>query len=98
MTTAGSPTTQQPSAAAHSPDEDPATAADFHAEDAGWDAIVLAGGAARRLGGAHKPGLEVGGASLLARVAEACAHGGGIVGVGPPRPLDRSVLWTREQP
>ncbi|MYS05028.1 NTP transferase domain-containing protein, partial [Streptomyces sp. SID6041] len=32
------------------------------------DAVVLAGGAARRLGGADKPGVRVGGRPLLDRV------------------------------
>ncbi|MEH6375729.1 NTP transferase domain-containing protein, partial [Streptomyces sp. KLMMK] len=39
----------------------------------GYDAVVLAGGAARRLGGADKPTLRVGGRTLLDRVLEACA-------------------------
>ncbi|MEU7054400.1 NTP transferase domain-containing protein, partial [Streptomyces eurythermus] len=33
-----------------------------------YDAVVLAGGAARRLGGADKPGVRVGGRALLDRV------------------------------
>ncbi|MGV9756153.1 NTP transferase domain-containing protein, partial [Streptomyces tricolor] len=37
-----------------------------------YDAVVLAGGAARRLGGADKPGLRVGGRALLDRVLAAC--------------------------
>jgi len=51
-------------------------------------ALVLAGGGARRLGGADKPGLEVGGRSLLAAVAEAAAGAGAchVVVVGPVRP------------
>ncbi|WP_198601894.1 NTP transferase domain-containing protein, partial [Streptomyces sp. MH60] len=40
---------------------------------AGYDAVVLAGGAARRLGGADKPGLRVGARALLDRVLAACA-------------------------
>ena len=33
-----------------------------------YDAVVLAGGAARRLGGVDKPGVRVGGRALLDRV------------------------------
>ncbi|MZF89845.1 NTP transferase domain-containing protein, partial [Streptomyces sp. SID5643] len=38
------------------------------ADPARYDAVVLAGGAARRLGGADKPGVRVGGRPLLDRV------------------------------
>jgi molybdopterin-guanine dinucleotide biosynthesis protein A len=65
----------------------------------GYDAMVLAGGAARRIGGADKPGLEVGGRTLLDRVLAACADAGTTVVVGPPRDTERAgVTWTREQP
>ncbi|WP_438949006.1 NTP transferase domain-containing protein, partial [Streptomyces harbinensis] len=37
-----------------------------------FDAIVLAGGAARRLGGADKAAVTVGGRPLLDRVLDAC--------------------------
>lgn len=53
-----------------------------------YDAIVLAGGAAKRLGGADKPGVLVGGRALLDRVLGACAGAGTTVVVGeggPPR-------------
>ncbi|MFD9249059.1 NTP transferase domain-containing protein, partial [Streptomyces bottropensis] len=56
---------------AHEPPGDPGTEA--------FDAVVLAGGAARRLGGADKPALRVGGRALLDRVLTACA------GAAPPR-------------
>jgi CTP:molybdopterin cytidylyltransferase MocA len=48
---------------------------------------VLAGGCASRLGGADKPALEVGGASLIATVVSAAAGAGAqrIVVVGPDR-------------
>jgi ATP-binding cassette subfamily F protein uup len=48
-----------------------------------FDAIVLAGGAARRLGGADKPGLIVGGRTLLDRVTWRLGPGDrvGLVGV-----------------
>jgi molybdopterin-guanine dinucleotide biosynthesis protein A len=63
-----------------------------------YDAVVLAGGAARRLGGADKPALPVGGRMLLDRVLAACAAAEGTVVVGPRRPTARQVRWTREQP
>ena len=64
------------------------------------DAVVLAGGKARRLGGADKPGLEVGGVPLLERVVAAVADADIVVVVGPPRALalPRPVLWCQEQP
>jgi molybdopterin-guanine dinucleotide biosynthesis protein A len=63
-----------------------------------YDAIVLAGGAARRLGGQDKPGLLVAGATLLARVVAAVADAGRIAVVGPPRDVPREVVWCRESP
>ncbi|MET9910891.1 NTP transferase domain-containing protein [Streptomyces sp. NPDC006476] len=63
-----------------------------------YDAVVLAGGAARRLGGADKPGLRVGGRALLDRVLAACADARSTVVVAEPRPTPRPVLWAREDP
>ncbi|MCA6093559.1 molybdenum cofactor guanylyltransferase [Streptomyces sp. SCA3-4] len=63
-----------------------------------YDAVVLAGGAARRLGGTDKPAVRVGGRSLLDRVLSACAGAGRTVVVGPRRPTVRPVTWTREEP
>lgn len=64
-----------------------------------YDAMVLAGGGARRLGGADKPALLVGGRSLLDRVLAACPDAGATVVVGPSRETVRGgVRWTREQP
>ncbi|MGP3980794.1 NTP transferase domain-containing protein [Streptomyces sp. KR80] len=63
-----------------------------------YDAVVLAGGAAKRLGGADKPGLHVGGRPLLDRVLGACADAAETVVVGSRRPTVRSVRWAREQP
>ena len=63
-----------------------------------FDAIVLAGGAARRLGGADKPALEVGGRSLLDRAVEAVSDAGRTVVAGPRRPTLREVVWCQEQP
>ncbi|MEV6022882.1 NTP transferase domain-containing protein [Streptomyces sp. NPDC052036] len=63
-----------------------------------YDAVVLAGGAARRLGGADKPGVRVGGRALLDRVLAACAGAATTVVVAGPRPTARPVLWAREEP
>lgn len=62
------------------------------------DALVLAGGAARRLGGTDKPGVRVGGRALLDRVLGACADAGTTVVVADPRPTARPVHWAREEP
>ncbi|WP_399128711.1 molybdenum cofactor guanylyltransferase [Actinacidiphila sp. ITFR-21] len=63
-----------------------------------YDAVVLAGGAARRLGGADKPALPVGGRTLLDRVLAACAGADRTVVVGPRRPTARPVRWAGEEP
>ncbi|WP_307824968.1 DUF6457 domain-containing protein [Streptomyces sp. M2CJ-2] len=59
---------------------------------------MLAGGGARRLGGADKPGVRVGGRALLDRVLAACADARTTVVVAEPRPVLRPVLWAREEP
>ncbi|NEY32395.1 NTP transferase domain-containing protein [Streptomyces sp. PRKS01-65] len=59
---------------------------------------MLAGGAARRLGGADKPGVRVGGRPLLDRVLSACAGARTTVVVADPRPVARAVTWAREDP
>ncbi|MEW2463605.1 NTP transferase domain-containing protein [Streptomyces sp. NPDC046994] len=64
----------------------------------GYDAVVLAGGAARRLGGADKPGVRIGGRALLDRVLAACAGAATTVVVAEPRPTARPVVWAREEP
>lgn len=64
------------------------------------DAVILAGGAARRMGGADKPGLRVGDRTLLERAADAVrAHApeACVVVVGPERDSPRA-LYTREDP
>ncbi|AWW38575.1 NTP transferase domain-containing protein [Streptomyces cadmiisoli] len=66
--------------------------------DGDYDAVVLAGGAARRLGGADKPGVRVGGRALLDRVLAACADARNTVVVADPRPTARPVTWAREDP
>ncbi|MGW0749936.1 NTP transferase domain-containing protein [Streptomyces sp. NPDC002587] len=63
-----------------------------------YDAIVLAGGAAQRLGGADKPALSVGGRPLLDRVLDACPDARTTVVVGGRRATARPVRWTREEP
>ncbi|MDN3023650.1 NTP transferase domain-containing protein [Streptomyces sp. S.PB5] len=63
-----------------------------------YDVVVLAGGAARRLGGADKPGVRVGGRALLDRVLAACADARTTVVVADPRPTARPVTWAREHP
>jgi len=63
-----------------------------------YDAVVLAGGGARRLGGADKPGARVGGRALLDRVLGACADAVRTVVVAAPRPTARPVDWAREEP
>ncbi|MFC0040991.1 molybdenum cofactor guanylyltransferase [Actinomadura rayongensis] len=66
--------------------------------DTGYDAIVLAGGRARRLGGADKPAARVGGRSLLAHVADAVGDAGRLVVVGPARPDVPHARAVREDP
>jgi len=71
---------------------------DHMREASGYDAIVLAGGAGRRLGGVDKASVLVGDRSLLDRVLQALAGAGRIVVVGPPRTLPPGVLSTSEHP
>lgn len=63
-----------------------------------YAAVVLAGGASRRLGGVDKTALRVGGRTLLDRVLRACRGAGQTVVVGPRRPTVRPVTWTGEAP
>jgi molybdopterin-guanine dinucleotide biosynthesis protein A len=64
----------------------------------GYDAILLTGGSARRLGGKDKPALDVGGVPLAARVAKAAAGAHRLIVVGPaPDGFVPDVL-TREEP
>jgi molybdopterin-guanine dinucleotide biosynthesis protein A len=63
-----------------------------------FDAVILAGGRARRMGGIDKPALEVGGTSLLRRAVDAAGAATRIVVVGPQRDLDVAVVWTQEEP
>jgi Molybdopterin-guanine dinucleotide biosynthesis protein A len=68
------------------------------AVDDGYDAIVLAGGAGRRMGGIDKPALRVGGATLLDRALVAVAGAARVVVVGPARPVSRAVRFCLEDP
>lgn len=61
----------------------------------GHDALVLAGGAGARLGGADKPEVTVGGRAMLDHVLAATSSARRVVVVGPPhlaRPGVRAVL------
>jgi molybdopterin-guanine dinucleotide biosynthesis protein A len=65
-------------------------------------AVLLAGGQASRLGGADKPGITIGGRSLVATVAAAAADAGAsrIIVVGPARAglAADHLEFTSEQP
>jgi molybdenum cofactor guanylyltransferase len=66
-----------------------------------YSAVILAGGAGRRLGGVRKPALPVGGSPMVARVLAAVVHASIRVVVGPPplRPLlPAGVHLTQEEP
>jgi molybdopterin-guanine dinucleotide biosynthesis protein A len=63
-----------------------------------FDAIVLAGGDARRLGGLDKAAIEVGGLPLLDRALDAVNGAREVIVVGPRRPTSTVVLWTSEDP
>lgn len=63
-----------------------------------FDAIVLAGGEGKRLGGVDKALLTVGPSTMLERVIDAVSGAQTIVCVGPPRPTPVPVKWTRESP
>jgi molybdenum cofactor guanylyltransferase len=63
-----------------------------------YDAVILAGGGARRLGGADKPGVVVGGRSLVAWVAAAVADASALMLVGPARQELPYATTVREDP
>ncbi|NYJ33086.1 molybdenum cofactor guanylyltransferase [Nocardiopsis aegyptia] len=66
----------------------------------GLDAVVLAGGGGRRMGGVDKPGLTVGGSTLVERVAgvvRSHSPDAGVTVVGPPRESPRA-RYVREDP
>lgn len=63
-----------------------------------YDAVVLAGGASRRMGGTDKTAFPVAGRTLLDRVLEAVGDAAQVVVVGDPRAVETAVTWAREQP
>jgi molybdopterin-guanine dinucleotide biosynthesis protein A len=63
-----------------------------------FDAIILAGGSARRLDGKDKAAIEIGGVTLLDRAIEAAKGAERIVVVGPQRTTAAEVTWIREEP
>ena len=77
-------------------DPDPAGAAERPA--GALAAIVLAGGAARRFGGRHKPGVPLGGVPMLDRVLRAVPDARPRVVVGPAQPVPNDVVLVREDP
>ncbi|HEX5404878.1 MAG TPA: NTP transferase domain-containing protein [Pseudonocardiaceae bacterium] len=63
-----------------------------------WIAVLLAGGRGSRLGGRHKPGITVGGMTLLDRAVTAVTGAAETIVVGPAQATCRPVCWTVEQP
>ncbi|MBQ0903672.1 molybdenum cofactor guanylyltransferase [Micromonospora sp. U21] len=63
-----------------------------------YAAVVLAGGAARRMGGVDKPALPVGGRSMRDRVLAAVDDAAPRVLVGPAGAVPPGVRVTREDP
>src|SRR5205823_3789838 len=74
-TASGSVTTPTPFARANVPELAP--------EPARFDAILLTGGTARRLGGVDKAGVVIGGRPLARRVASAATDACRLIVVGP---------------
>jgi molybdopterin-guanine dinucleotide biosynthesis protein A len=68
------------------------------AEETTWDAVVLAGGRAHRLGGMDKPAIAIAGRSLLEIALAACPTARYRVVVGPRRTTSEHVWWARESP
>lgn len=63
-------------------------------------AILLAGGRGSRMGGIHKPLLEVGGTTLLDAALRAARAAGSdpVIVVGPHHDAHAGVTWVREDP
>lgn len=68
------------------------------AVSAPYDAVVLAGGQGRRMGGLDKTSLMVGQRTLLDAVLDAVRDARTTVVVGPERRTPRPVVWAREDP
>ena len=62
-----------------------------------YDAIVPAGGDSRRFG-SDKLAYPIAGRQLLDHALDAVAAAHRIIVVGPKRPTQRPVTWTREEP
>ncbi len=63
------------------------------------DAIVLAGGRASRMGGVDKPGLTIGGRTMLAAALDAVGGCTRTVVVGPERAdVDPAIIQAQEEP
>ncbi|MEU5942579.1 NTP transferase domain-containing protein [Micromonospora sp. NPDC047548] len=60
--------------------------------------MVLAGGAARRMGGTDKPAVRVGGRRMRDRVLDAVSGASPRIVVGPAAGLPAGVLAVREDP
>ncbi|MFG2012618.1 molybdenum cofactor guanylyltransferase [Micromonospora sp. NPDC048868] len=63
-----------------------------------YAAVVLAGGAARRMGGVDKPARTVGGRPMRDRVLAAVTDAAPRILVGPAGPVPAGVRVTREEP
>jgi molybdopterin-guanine dinucleotide biosynthesis protein A len=63
-----------------------------------FDAVVLAGGGGRRLGGLDKAALTIGRIPLLDRALDAVAGASRIVVVGPERDVPSGVLVVSDEP
>lgn len=66
-----------------------------------YDAVILAGGTAARLGGVDKATLAVGGRTLLDRALTAASGARSVVVMGDPVPyrqIEASVRFLREDP
>ncbi|MEV0728560.1 NTP transferase domain-containing protein [Polymorphospora sp. NPDC050346] len=63
-----------------------------------YAAVLLAGGAARRMAGVDKPAVPVGGRPMRDRVLAAVADAHPRIVVGPPDGLPAGVLTAREDP
>lgn len=63
-----------------------------------YDLVLLAGGAATRLGGVDKVALALDGTSSLERLLLACTDANRVIAVGPARYTSLPVTWVVEDP